>query len=267
MAAAAELRACSQDAAREAVRLGYSFVALDHAVDAESLSRKSEYGEQLELVESLRSSSSDHNSKILSRVTILLEGPRADLPKAALNFDIVAVEPLTEASFAWACDCEKVDVISVRCLERSFVLSRRNVLKALERGACFELCYAPAIEHPNTVRHLAATAARLGDACRGKGLLFSSRAKESHRVRPSDQVENLARVFFDNNRFVSHARCLLDRILTRKKKRHNSYRGGVYISRDQLRESLVVKTTRKKLQDRDAADIVFPQKKTRRLSN
>ncbi|KAJ8600970.1 hypothetical protein CTAYLR_006302 [Chrysophaeum taylorii] len=172
-----ELR-CSSDAVAEAWRLGYGKVVVDHRVEAASLSRS--FKPEVKAP-----------AGALSRVTIVLDGPRLDLPKAVLTrFDVIAVEASSEKAFAHACGNDNVDVVA---LGGRFAISRSAVLAALKRGGCLELAYAPAIEDPTAIRHLVAAAARLADAARGRGVVLSSGATNPRFLRPPPDVANLAR--------------------------------------------------------------------------
>lgn len=182
-----EFSVTSPAAVVEAFRLGYGTVVLDHRITMPNYKSR--------LDEALATPVAAAQPRIASRATILLEAPPLDVPRAlAQSFDIIAVEASTEAAFARACACKDVDLVSVDCRRRSFALARAPIVEAVARGACFEVCYGPAIEDITTLRHLAATAARLNDACRGKRLLLSSGVGDPALLRPPPDVANLAKM-------------------------------------------------------------------------
>ena len=107
---------------------------------------------------------------------------------------MVAVEPLTDAAFAFACHGADADVIVVDAARKApFALPRAAISAARGRGLVFEVCYGDAVARPRTLRHLVATASRIAAATDGgDGVALSSGAADAWQVRAPADVAAIA---------------------------------------------------------------------------
>ena len=194
MPSAIELRVGSVDAAARAFALGYDTVCLDVKTTASRLAAATPVA--VDRAQSFAAPAGTRRLRLLHRVTVSLDAPRLEIPKAAAQrFDVVAIEPLTDAAFLFACRTADCDVIAVDASRKApFALPRAAVAAARARGVAFEVSYASAISHPRTLRHLAATAARLDAAAGGArgALAFSSGAAAAWQVRAPADVAAIA---------------------------------------------------------------------------
>ncbi|KAJ1447887.1 RNase P subunit p30-domain-containing protein [Pelagophyceae sp. CCMP2097] len=194
-----ELRCRSPEAVKAAFAAGYSTVVLDHRIDASALEGGATVAADLAAAAagSYDVPAGAARLRLLSRLTVVLAAPRLDLPVAVLRaFDVLAIEPTTEAAFAFACGrCDAADVISVDCARKcAFAIARGPVAAATRRGACFEVCYASAILEPTSMHHLVGTAAHLRALCgrRRGGIVLSSGAGAAAAVRAPLDVVRIA---------------------------------------------------------------------------
>ena len=187
-----ELCASSLEAVEEAFRLGYAIVVFDQRVSGASVSKtmdlsalKSRFAAAKEKLyecplDNIR------ERRLLSRVTIVSEGPRLDVPRPLMTFfDIIAVEVGDAAALAKACDDVNVDVVSLPVSTNN--IFRAPVLSLQKRKACFELTYAS-----TSLRRLVSLAARLCDLSRCKNIVFSSAARDAISQHAPRDARNLA---------------------------------------------------------------------------
>lgn len=143
--------------------------------------------------------------RVYSRVTITLSDDRQNpLPSSPSSpFDIVAVRPTSERTFASACQSLDADIISLDLdpLQTSsssrlpFQLKHGLVREAVQRGVLFELCYGHSIvvRDPGRKRQVLANAMNvvriLGKGGLRKGGLFvSSGVEEPYALRAPSNV-------------------------------------------------------------------------------
>lgn len=87
----------------------------------------------------------------LTRLTIQLESVKDRLTINNNNpvfssYDLIAVEPMNEKAFQYACNNMEVDIITLDCSQRlDFYLKNTTCNIALQRGIHFEICYSPSI--------------------------------------------------------------------------------------------------------------------------
>ena len=147
----------------------------------------------------------------LSRLTVVLDD--ASMGKAGTGlitgnaaalqaYDVLAVQPTTEASFQHACltlselkpfsvDLIALDLTSAPRLP--FPLRRSTVHAALENGVHFEVPYAPALaQSPRARRNLIACTRDLLRITNGRGILLSSAATDPLLLRAPHDLVNLA---------------------------------------------------------------------------
>mmetsp|Transcript_16183 Transcript_16183/g.52670 ORF Transcript_16183/g.52670 Transcript_16183/m.52670 type:complete len:260 (-) Transcript_16183:29-808(-) len=182
-----EVAAASEEVVAEAFRLGYGTVAFEERMDVSELGKKgSHWKARFDGIVRDYDTPLSSDLRLVHRLTIVLSGPRLELPSKAALFDVVAVEPRDEAAFARACAHDDVDLVSLNAVA---VLRRAPVLQARKRGAFFELCYGRGQER---LRHLVALAARLADASYGRGIVLSSGAADPRRQHAPTDAANLA---------------------------------------------------------------------------
>lgn len=150
----------------------------------------------------------------LSRLTVVLDqesmaksgsGFVASNSNALLQYDLLAVTPTTEASFQHACITLSelkpfsIDIISLDLAAAPrlpFHLRRSTVGAALANGVVFEISYSAAVDahDDNARRNLISGTREVLRVTNGKGVIFSSGAKESLGLRSPYDVMNLAAV-------------------------------------------------------------------------
>jgi len=112
------------------------------------------------------------------------------------NFDVLAVQPLSDRAFASACSLLDVDIIVVDCSQRSpFRWRVQQVREALSRGIHFEICYTPMLRDQATRRMAIANAVQLVRMTGGKGIIISSGALNTFYLRGPLDVAYLATLF------------------------------------------------------------------------
>mmetsp|Transcript_21016 Transcript_21016/g.27248 ORF Transcript_21016/g.27248 Transcript_21016/m.27248 type:complete len:287 (-) Transcript_21016:230-1090(-) len=183
-----ELCARSAKIAKTAYEIGYDVVALDFRIDADKLSRTCEMNDIHLLIQSARAKCA---KKLLARATIILESSRIELPRSLLkSFDLIAICPKSEAAFKQACTTNDVDIITIECSQQlPFALHRAPLLAARKRSACFELSYD--MPQSTSKRHLVSLAARLADACHGKGVILSGGNQILSPIKAHELAESL----------------------------------------------------------------------------
>lgn len=138
-----------------------------------------------------------------SRLTVRLPvGTSVDLATFNMNpslpnFDLVAVEPACNATFAAACSQLNVDVIVINAADKlPYRLTVALVRQAMARGVFFEVAYAPALAGAAIAKkNLFNNMAFLVRFTKGKQLLISSAASTVMQLRGPYDVINLAALF------------------------------------------------------------------------
>lgn len=157
-----------------------------------------------------------HSFQQLTRLTIVLNS-MADLQPLTRNssslasvlssYDLIAVQPTTEALFHACAQSDCIDIVTLDCSNRlPFHLKRPSIELLRQKGIYIELSYGPALRHATCKRNLWATAAALfrvlGRSAasahvaqqlkKTTGLILSSDAANAMELRAPADVINLA---------------------------------------------------------------------------
>ncbi|XP_037068300.1 ribonuclease P protein subunit p30-like isoform X1 [Pollicipes pollicipes] len=137
--------------------------------------------------------------RVLKRVTLAFSG-QGDMSRIGRStnlkrFDLLAVQPITQAAFNLACQTLPIDIISIDPLSfRGFMLSRKLSGLASRRGIALELVYAPALSAGAGRRQLLLTALTVTNVTGGKNVLVSSGANHEHQLRGPYDVPSVAQL-------------------------------------------------------------------------
>ncbi|KAF2850799.1 PHP domain-like protein [Plenodomus tracheiphilus IPT5] len=138
--------------------------------------------------------------RILRRCNIFLTDSASNfrIPQLQQHYDLIAARPTDERTLQQACQSLDVDIISLdltKRFERHFKFPMLG--SALARGIKIELCYSQGIlsNDPLAKRNLISNATQLIRVTRGRGLIFSSEAKNVLGIRAPSDVINLASVW------------------------------------------------------------------------
>eukprot|EP00897_Mesotaenium_endlicherianum_P005568 jgi/Mesen1/5039/ME000025S04445 len=127
------------------------------------------------------------------------------------SFDLVAIQPTSQAVFARACASLEVDIITLDLFQRLPYRLRPHMIKqASQRGVFFEVSYSPALSDPATRRQLFSNARTLLAMTRGRNVIVTSRARQPSELRAPHDVANLATLFglaFSDARAALSQRC------------------------------------------------------------
>ncbi|CAN8301194.1 unnamed protein product [Cochlearia groenlandica] len=107
------------------------------------------------------------------------------------SYDIVAVRPMNQNTFAYACEKAEVDIISIDFSKMPFRLMHPMVKAAMKRGIYFEIKYSDLLKDAQTRRQVISNAKLLVDWTKGKNLIISSGAPSVTEVRGPNDVINL----------------------------------------------------------------------------
>ncbi|KAG7671205.1 hypothetical protein Ndes2526B_g02328 [Nannochloris sp. 'desiccata'] len=146
------------------------------------------------------SSTKVHSSKLLQLTRLNIPIEDTNIAQEAMNsatilnsYDILAVQPLSERAFAFACNSLDIDIISLDLSKRLSYKFKPDLIKAaLQRGVYFEILYAPLLREPGSRRQMFANAQSLARETRGRGIIISSGARTAIELRGPYDVVNLA---------------------------------------------------------------------------
>jgi len=140
------------------------------------------------------------NLRILRRCNIFLTDAASNfrIPQLQQLYDLVAARPTDERTLQQACQSLDVDIISLdltRKMEKHFKFPMLGM--AIARGIKIELCYSQGIlsTDPMAKRNLISNATQLIRVTRGRGLIFSSDARNVLGIRAPSDIINLASVW------------------------------------------------------------------------
>ncbi|EEF29566.1 protein with unknown function [Ricinus communis] len=109
------------------------------------------------------------------------------------SYDLVAVRPLNQLAFDYACEKSEVDIITIDFSEKlPFRLKLHMVKAAMERGVHFEITYSDLIVDVQVRRQMISNAKLLVDWTRGRNLIISSAAPSVNELRGPYDVANLS---------------------------------------------------------------------------
>ncbi|AED97261.1 Polymerase/histidinol phosphatase-like protein [Arabidopsis thaliana] len=108
------------------------------------------------------------------------------------SYDIIAVRPMNQNAFDYACEKAEVDLISIDFTDKMlFRLKHPMVKAAIQRGIYFEIKYSDILMDAQTRRQVISNAKLLVDWTRGKNLIISSGAPSVTELRGPNDVINL----------------------------------------------------------------------------
>ncbi|KAM7258511.1 hypothetical protein ACFE04_014252 [Oxalis oulophora] len=108
------------------------------------------------------------------------------------TYDLVAVRPLNQNAFDYACEKSEVDIVSIDFSSKlPFRLKMSMVKAAIERGVYFEIVYADLVGDIQVRRQMIANAKLLVDWTRGRNLILSSAAPSVNELRGPYDAANL----------------------------------------------------------------------------
>ncbi|KAL1208557.1 Protein GAMETOPHYTE DEFECTIVE 1 [Cardamine amara subsp. amara] len=108
------------------------------------------------------------------------------------SYDIVAVRPMNQNAFDYACEKAEVDIISIDFSDKMpFRLKHPMVKAAIQRGIYFEIKYSDLLMDAQTRRQVISNAKLLVDWTKGKNLIISSGAPSVTELRGPNDVINL----------------------------------------------------------------------------
>ncbi|XP_023639845.1 uncharacterized protein LOC17888427 isoform X2 [Capsella rubella] len=108
------------------------------------------------------------------------------------SYDIIAVRPMNQNVFDYACEKAEVDMISIDFTDKMlFRLKHPMVQAAIKRGIYFEIKYSDLLVDAQTRRQVISNAKLLVDWTRGKNLIISSGAPSVTEIRGPNDVINL----------------------------------------------------------------------------
>jgi ribonuclease P/MRP protein subunit RPP1 len=120
------------------------------------------------------------------------------IPQLQQHYDIIAARPTDERTLQQACSSLDIDLISLDLTQRFEKYFKFPMLgTAIARGVKIELCYSQGLLTGDATakRNLISNATQLIRVSRGRGLIFSSEARNVLAVRAPSDVINLASVW------------------------------------------------------------------------
>ena len=161
------------------------------------------------LVKTTKNKNNNVAPRVLSRITIALEsatdGGRFAAARISaalsspspilLGWDIIAVEAADAAGLEAAAGLVDIVTIDMSAARLPFPISVSLATAVLEKGAIFELRYAPAIRDIGARRFLIAGARALLMATRGRGVTLASGGKSALELRMPRDAAAIASLF------------------------------------------------------------------------
>ncbi|KAL2199049.1 RNase P subunit p30-domain-containing protein [Corynascus similis CBS 632.67] len=157
------------------------------------------------------SSTSSPLPTVLRRATLTIADPSTTnyrLGDYARAYDVLALRPTSDRSFAWACTGTTTasgDPPALVSLDLSshlgWHLHHRTAMAAVQRGVRFEVCYAQAFGDANASDRARSRANFIGNlqalvrATKGRGVVVSSEARSALGLRAPADVVNLLAVW------------------------------------------------------------------------
>lgn len=135
--------------------------------------------------------------RVLRRCNIFLTDAASNfrIPQLQQHYDLIAARPTDEKTLQQACASLDVDIISLDLTQKFEKHFKYPMLgTAIARGVKIEVCYGQAIlsSDPAAKRNLISNATQLIRVSRGRGLIFSSEARNALGIRAPSDVMNLA---------------------------------------------------------------------------
>ncbi|KAK4042240.1 RNase P subunit p30-domain-containing protein [Parachaetomium inaequale] len=154
-----------------------------------------------------KSSSSSALPTTLRRATLVITDPSITnyrLPDYARAYDLLALRPTSDKSFAWACTStsEAPALISLDLASHlGWHVHHRAAMAAVQRGVRFEICYSQALTPQGGVDGMRQRVNFIGNvqalirATKGRGVVISSEARGVLGLRAPADVVNLMAVW------------------------------------------------------------------------
>lgn len=181
------------------------------------------------------------NLQLLTRLTLTLSDT-SQIPRVSNLvpvYDLLALRPTNDKVFQLCCNSLECDIISFDFTQRLlFPFKFKTAASALQRGIRFEVCYSPGVTGSSDARrNLISGAASLIRATRGRGIIFSSEARNALGLRGPHDVVNLAVVWGLKNERGKEAICEeAGRVMRLAQMKRTSFRGVVDIVDDGTKE-------------------------------
>ncbi|KAK4759144.1 hypothetical protein SAY87_020445 [Trapa incisa] len=112
------------------------------------------------------------------------------------SYDLVAIRPLNQIAFDYACERSEVDIIALDFSEKlHFRLKQHMIKAAIVRGIYFEITYSSLLMDIHIRRQMISKAKLLVDWTRGRNLIVSSAAATVTEIRGPYDIANLLSLF------------------------------------------------------------------------
>ncbi|KAK6462153.1 RNase P subunit p30-domain-containing protein [Scheffersomyces coipomensis] len=208
--------------------------------------------------------------KLFSRLTIVIYDPAKlqGLAKLQAQFDILAIQPLTEKALQLSTTNLDIDLISFNLgAKLPFYLKHKTIGSAVDKGIKFEICYnnliSGSIGYANSPtnpidniqfikKNFIYNVLQLVRSSRSKGLIISSGATLPLQTRNSEDILNLLRTFgLDQSRSKSCVTINPERVLVNGRLRIKSFKQTIVMDNNEISSNSII--------DNDKED---PKKKT-----
>ncbi|XP_046385304.1 ribonuclease P protein subunit p30 [Ischnura elegans] len=192
-----------------AIQLGYKVIAIDTVLEESAFeTKKKKKGEPrdnvdivpapIDLHEILGDSAKD--VKILHRLTIefvnSLQAHKLSQSENFKKYEIVAVIPVSQSTFQYACSSMDVDIISFKPEDTpQFRISRKMYAMATDRGIYFELMYSPAVHDSNSRKNIISLSHLYHAVGKSQNIIVTSNAESPFDLRGPYDVINLCLIF------------------------------------------------------------------------
>lgn len=188
-----------------AYQLGYEVVAINNIVpDLLIPKKKKKNNEKLKSPNEIKPTEEEIRAaigptkkpfKVLSRISTV----HSDVSQAHFinseevqSYDIIAVQPKCDKTFAQACKDLNVDIITIDVTEKFAMKIKRPTLSpATDRGIQFELQYSPGIRDATYRQYFISNAQKLIFWCKGKNVILTSGCEKAIEMRGPYDVANL----------------------------------------------------------------------------
>lgn len=187
---------------QEAIELGYRNLAIEKKFNASEQhvgNKKDPVPKPTRLTE-LRAKFGGQ-IRLLNRLTVIFKENTISLvlnkSSNISGYDIIAAQPTTDDSLAYACQCLTCDIITYEVDETFQFLNvnRKLYYNAVDRNVAFELKYAPAIVNSMHRRDTIAQAHFYHSTGKSRNLLISSGATNAFQLRSPYDIANLGLIF------------------------------------------------------------------------
>ncbi|XP_058177494.1 ribonuclease P protein subunit p30 [Anopheles ziemanni] len=187
---------------QEAIELGYRNLAIEKKFNASAQdvgNKKDPVPKPTRLTE-LRARFGGQ-IRLLNRLTVIFSENTISMvlnkSSTIIEYDVIAVQPTTDDSLAYACQNVVCDIITYEVDKKvqSLNVNRKLYYMAIERNVAFEIKYAPAIVNSLHRIDTIAQAHYYHSTGKSKNLLISSAATNAFELRSPYDIANLGLIF------------------------------------------------------------------------